>query len=147
MTSIIIITIISTVIVLNIIATIIYLATKRNEDMVCYFAMGVVCGITNFIGYIYSIIRRIYIKKNFKALLVDTNGKKYYCESADADYFIYEDEEIGEIKFDRNTVDKYKITDGWLKCHCNKICDEWILSARYIPLKICIKENAQYLKK
>jgi hypothetical protein len=140
-------TIILTILALNAIAVIIYLVSNKNEDAVCYFAMGVICGITNLIGYVYSVIQKAYIKKNFKALLVDTNGNKYYCESADADYFIYDDEEIGEVKFDRATVDKYKITDGWMKCHCNKIADVWVLSARYAPLKICLKENAKYLKK
>ena len=140
-------TIILTVITLNIIATIIYLVSKQNEDAVCYFAMGVVCGITNLIGYVYSVIQKAYIKKNFKALLVDTNGNKYYCESADADYFIYDNEEIDEVKFDRETIEKYHITDGWMKCHCNKMIDGWILSARYTPLKICLKENAKNLQK
>lgn len=140
-------TIILTILALNAIAVIIYLVSNKNEDAVCYFAMGVICGITNLISYVYSVIQKVYIKKNFKALLVDTNGNKYYCESADADYFIYDDEEIGEVKFDRATVDNYKITDGWMKCHCNKIADSWILSARYTPLKICLKENAKYLKK
>ena len=142
-----IITIILTVVALNIISVIIYLVSKQNEDAVCYFAMGIVCGITNLIGYIYSVIRKAYIKKNFKALLIDTNGNRYYCESANADYFIYDCDEIGEIKFDRNTIDKYSITDGWMKCHCNKMVDGWVLSARYTPLKICLKENAKCLEK
>lgn len=142
-----IITIILTVIALNIISVIIYLVSKQNEDAVCYFAMGFVCGITNLIGYIYSVIRKAYIKRNFKALLIDTNGNRYYCESANADYFIYDCDEIGEIKFDRDTINKYNITDGWMKCHCDKMVDSWILSARYTPLKICLKENAKYLEK
>ena len=140
-------TIILTILALNAIAVIIYLASNENEDAVCYFAMGVICGITNLVSYVYYTIQKAYKKKNFKALLVDTNGNKYYCESAKADYFIYDCEEIGEVKFDRETVDSYKITDGWRKDDCQKIADAWILSARYPPLKICLKENAKYLKK
>jgi hypothetical protein len=140
-------TIILTILALNTIAVVIYLVSNKNEDAVCYFAMGVICGITNLISYIYSVIMTAYKKKNFKALLVDTNGNKYYCESAEVDYFIYDDEEIGEVKFDRETVNSYKITDGWRKADCRKIADSWILSARYTPLKICLKENAKYIKK
>ena len=140
-------TIILTILALNAIAVVIYLVSNKNEEALCYFAMGIICGITNLIGYIYFVIRKRYEKRNFKALLVDTNGNKYYCESAEADYFIYDCEEIGEVKFDRTTVDSYKITDGWLKCHCNKTSDGWIKSARYTPLKICLKENAKYIKK
>ncbi len=147
MTTTIIITVLLTILALNTIAVIIYLVSNRNEDAVCFFAMGVICGITNLATYIYSVIMIAYKKKNFKALLVDTNGNKYYCESADADYFIYDDEEIGEVKFDRATVDSYTMADGWRKADCQKIANEWIKSARYTPLKICLKENAKYLQK
>ena len=140
-------TIILTILALNAIAVIIYLVSNKNEDAVCYFAMGTICGITNRISYIYSVIMTAYKKKNFKALLVDTNGNKYYCESAEADYFIYDCEEIGEVKFDRETVDKYTMADGWRKYDCQKMADGWIKSARYTPLKICLKENAKYIKK
>ena len=140
-------TIILTILALNAIAVIIYLVSNKNEDAVCYFAMGVICGITNLVSYVYYTIQKAHKKKNFKALLVDANGNKYYCESADADYFIYEDEEIGEVVFARAIIDNYKITDGWRKADCQKIADAWILSARYTPLKICLKENAKYLKK
>lgn len=140
-------TIILTTLAFNAIAVIIYLVSNKNEEALCYFAIGIIGGIINLIGYVYSVIRKVYIKRNFKALLVDTNGNKYYCESAEADYFIYDCEEIGEVKFDRTTVDNYKITDGWLKCHCNKMANDWVLSARYTPLKICLRENAKYLKK
>lgn len=143
MTNTIIITIISTVFIYNLIGSIIYLVSKQNEGYTAIWALGLIYLITNSISFIYGAIRKHYIEKNFKSLLADEQGNLYYCDSKQADYHIYENEDIGNIKFARDVVNKYNITDGWMKCHCNKLGNDYVLSARYVPLKICLLENAK----
>jgi hypothetical protein len=146
----IVITIIATIFIYNLLGAILYLATKENETVLCFWGLGLVGIITNLITLIYSKVMTAWKNKNFKALLVDTDtNKRYYCDSKDADYFIYEDERFQNLKFDRETVDKYTIKDGWRKSDCHNWGDGggWQLSARYTPLKICLENGAEKLKK
>ena len=142
----IIITIIATLFVHSAIAVIIYYASNRNEEYLAYWAIGIIGAITNGISAIVYLIHKAYKAKYFKALLKDIDGNLYYCDSKKADDYRCGDiEEYADLDlvFARDIVDKYKITDGWCKSDCRKCCDEWTLSARYVPLKICIIEGAK----
>lgn len=103
---------------------------------------GILCLFTNAITAIIYGIRKATQHKYFKALLVDEEGKLYYCESKDADDIRCD----RDLKFAREIVDKYTINDGWRKSDCHKFCNEWMLSARYTPVKICKAIGAEYIK-
>ena len=139
----IIITIIMTLVAHSAIGCFLYLVTKENEEVLAYWGAGILCLFTNAITAIIYGIRKITHRKYFKALLVDEEGKLYYCESKDADDIRCDH----NLKFARETVDTYTINDGWRKSDCQKIFDEaWILSARYTPIKICRAVGAEYIK-
>lgn len=137
-------TVIITLVVHSIIGCIIYVASKKNEELLAYWGAGIICLFSNGITAIIYGIRKILHNKNFKALLVDEEGKLYYCESKRADDFRCD----LDLQFAREIVDKYTINDGWRKSDCNN-CGSgqgWVLSARYVPLKICKTIGAEYLK-
>lgn len=135
-------TIIITLVAHSAIGCVLYFATKKNEEILAYWGAGILCLFTNAITAIIYGIRKITHHKYFKALLVDENGKLYYCESKDADDIRFD----RNLKFAREIVDTYTINDGWRKSDCNKMCDKWTLSARYTPIKICKAVNAEYIK-
>ena len=135
-------TIIITLVAHSAIGCILYLATKENEEVLAYWGAGIICVFTNAITAIIFGIRKVTHRKYFKALLVDENGKLYYCESNEADDIRCD----RDLKFAREIVDKYTINDGWRKSDCHKICDKWELSARYTPIKICKAVGAEYIK-
>ena len=140
----IIITIIITLVAHSAIGCILYLATKNNEGVLAYWGAGILCLFTNAITAIIFGIRKITHRKYFKALLVDENGKLYYCESKEADDIRYD----RDLKFAREIVDKYTINDGWRKSDCHNWGGSigWELSARYTPIKICEAVGAKYIK-
>ena len=144
----IIITIIITLVAHSAIGCILYLATKNNEGVLAFWGGGILCGISNLVAAIIYYIRKATHTKFFKALLVDKNGKLYYCESKQADDIRFDVAEYKDLdlKFARNIVEKYTIKDGWRKSDCDKMCNEWTLSARYTPIKICKTEGAEYIK-
>lgn len=142
MTTTIIITIIATLVAHSAIGCILYLATKNNEEVLAFWGAGIICLFTNGITAIIFGIRKALHRKYFKALLVDENGKLYYCESKESDDIRYD----RDLKFARAIVDTYTINDGWRKSDCHKICDKWELSARYTPIKICKAVGAEYIK-
>jgi hypothetical protein len=144
MTTTIIITIIATLVAHSAIGCIIYLATKNNEEILAYWGAGILCLFTNAITAIIYGIRKITHRKYFKALLVDEEGKLYYCESKDADDIRCD----RNLKFARETVDTYTINDGWRKSDCHNWGGSigWELSARYTPIKICKAVGAEYIK-
>lgn len=137
-------TIIITLVVHSAIGCILYHATKNNEEILAYWGAGILALFTNAISAIIYGIRKITHRKYFKALLVDEEGKLYYCESKDADDIRYDH----NLKFARKIVDTYTINDGWRKtdCHNWKGDRGWELSARYTPIKICKAEGAEYIK-
>ena len=135
-------TIIITLVVHSAIGCILYLATKNNEEILAFWGAGILCLFTNGISAIIFGIRKVTHKKFFKALLVDENGKLYYCESKDADDIRCD----RDLKFAREIVDKYTINDGWRKSDCQHDTTKWNLSARYTPIKICKAEGAEYIK-
>lgn len=136
-------TIIITLLAHSAIGCVLYLATKNNEEVLAYWGAGILCLFSNAITAIIYGIRKTTHRKYFKALLVDEEGKLYYCESKNADDIRYDH----NLKFAREIVEKYTINDGWRKSDCdNRLSDEWILSARYTPLKICKAEGAEYIK-
>lgn len=136
-------TIIITLVVHSAIGCVLYLATKNNEEILAFWGGGILCLFSNAITAIIYGIRKITHRKYFKALLVDEEGKLYYCESKNADNIRCD----RNLKFAREIVEKYTINDGWRKSDCdNRLSDEWILSARYTPLKICKSEGAEYIK-
>lgn len=142
----IILTIIITIFVYNVLGCLLCLLTNDNEYAVGYWAIGIVGIFIKCIDTIRHLIQQAYIKKYFKALLVDKDGNLYYCESKMADDYRCGDiEEYAELdlNFARDIVNKYSIKDGWLKRHCQKYVDGWLLSARYVPLKVCLAENAK----
>lgn len=142
MTTTIIITIIATLVAHSAIGCILYLATKNNEEVLAFWGAGIICLFTNGITAIIFGIRKALHRKYFKALLVDENGKLYYCESKESDDIRYD----RDLRFARAIVDTYTINDGWRKSDCHKICDKWELSARYTPIKICKAVGAEYIK-
>ena len=137
-------TIIITLVAHSAIGCIIYLATKNNEEVLAYWGAGILCLFTNAITAIIYGIRKITHRKYFKALLVDEEGKLYYCESKEADDIRFD----RDLKFAREIVDKYTINDGWRKSDCHNWGGNtgWELSARYTPIKICKAEGAEYIK-
>jgi hypothetical protein len=136
-------TIIITLVAHSAIGCIIYLATKNNEEILAFWGAGILCLFTNAITAIIYGIRKITHRKYFKALLVDEEGKLYYCESKDADDIRCD----RDLRFARAIVEKYTINDGWRKSDCMKSFGEkWELSARYTPIKICKAEGAEYIK-
>ena len=139
----IIITIIATLVAHSAIGCILYLATKNNEGVLAYWGAGILCLFTNAITAIIYGIRKATHRKYFKALLVDEEGKLYYCESRNADDIRFD----RDLKFAREIVDTYTINDGWRKSDCHKeFEDKWTLSARYTPVKICKAVGAEYIK-
>lgn len=146
----IIITILITIIAYNTIAVAIYLISKENADVTAMFGMGIICLITNLFWAIYTAIMQKWKSKNFKSLLWNEETKQlYYCDTKDTEYFMNRHELSEHMSFARFILIKYNINDGWRKhdCHYDNIRKQWILSARYVPLKICIKENAKQLKR
>lgn len=141
-------TILATLFIYSAIGCLLYLVTNNNEEILALWGGGIVCAISNGIAALVYFIRRVTHKKFFKALLVDKNGKLYYCESEWADDIIFDIEEYKdlELKFARHIVEKHTINEGWRKSDCHKLCGNWILSARYTPIKICKAEGAEYLK-
>ena len=141
-------TIIITLVAHSAIGCILYLATKNNEEILAFWGGGILCAISNGVAAIIYGIRTATHKKFFKALLVDKDGKLYYCESKQADDIRFDVEEYKDLdlKFAREIVEKYAINDGWRKSDCDKMCGKWILSARYTPIKICKAEGAEYIK-
>ena len=137
-------TIIITLVAHSAIGCILYLATKNNEGVLAYWGAGILCLFTNAITVIIYGIRKITHRKYFKALLVDEEGKLYYCESKDADDIRFD----RDLKFAREIVDRYTINDGWRKSDCHNWGGSkgWELSARYTPIKICKAESAEYIK-
>ena len=135
-------TIIITLVVHSAIGCALYLATKNNEEVLAFWGAGILCLFTNAITAIIYGIRKATHKKFFKALLVDEEGKLYYCESKDADDIRCDH----NLKFAREIVDTYTINDGWRKSDCNHDTTKWELSARYTPIKICKAEGAEYIK-
>lgn len=136
-------TIIITLVAHSAIGCILYLATKSNEEVLAYWGAGILCLFTNAITAIIYGIRKITHRKYFKALLVDEEGKLYYCESKDADDIRCD----RDLKFARAIVEKYTINDGWRKSDCHhSFGEKWELSARYTPIKICKTEGAEYIK-
>ena len=137
-------TIIITLVAHSAIGCILYLATKNNEGVLAYWGAGILCLFTNAITAIIYGIRKITHRKYFKALLVDEEGKLYYCESKDADDIRFD----RNLKFAREIVDRYTINDGWRKSDCHNWGGSkgWELSARYTPIKICKAESAEYIK-
>ncbi len=145
----IIITIIATLLVHSAIGCVLYLATKNNEEILAFWGGGILCAISNGVAAIIYCIRKATHKKFFKALLVDKNGKLYYCESKQSDDIMFDTEEYKDLdlRFARNIVKNYTIKDGWRKSDCMKSFGEkWELSARYTPIKICKAEGAEYIK-
>ena len=144
MTTTIIITIIATLFVHSAIGCVLYLATKNNEGVLAFWGGGIICGISNLVAAIIYSIRKITHRKYFKALLVDENGKLYYCESRNADDIRFD----RDLKFAREIVDTYTINDGWRKSDCHNYGGSigWELSARYTPIKICKAVGAEYIK-
>ena len=140
----IIITIIATLLVHSAIGCALYLATKNNEEVLAFWGGGILCLFSNGISAVIYGIRKVTHRKYFKALLVDENGKLYYCESKDADDIRYD----RDFKFAREIVKKYTINDGWRKSDCHNWGGSvgWELSARYTPIKICKAEDAEYIK-
>lgn len=141
-------TIIITLVAHSAIGCVLYLATKNNEEILAFWGGGILCAISNGIAAIIYLIRKATHKKFFKALLVDKNGKLYYCESKQADDIRFDVEEYKDLdlKFAREIVENYTINDGWRKSDCDKMCGKWTLSARYTPIKICKAEDAEYIK-
>lgn len=135
-------TIIITLVAHSAIGCILYLATKNNEEVLAFWGGGILCLISNGITAIIFYIRKALHKRNFKALLVDKEGNLYYCESNEADDFRCD----LDLEFARETVNKHSINDGWRKSDCNKMGNDWVLSARYCPKKVCIAEGAKELK-
>jgi hypothetical protein len=136
-------TIIITLVAHSTIGCILYLATKNNEEVLAYWGAGILCLISNGVTAIIYGIRKITHRKYFKALLVDEEGKLYYCESKDADDIRCD----RDLRFARAIVDKYTINDGWRKSDCqHSFGEKWDLSARYTPIKICKAEGAEYIK-
>ena len=144
MTTTIIITIIATLFVHSAIGCVLYLATKNNEEVLAFWGAGILCLFSNGITAIIFGIRKITHRKYFKALLVDENGKLYYCESNKADDIRCD----LDLKFAREIVDTYTINDGWRKSDCHNYGGSigWELSARYTPIKICKAVGAEYIK-
>ena len=144
MTTTIIITIIATLVAHSAIGCILYLATKNNEEVLAFWGAGILCLFTNAITAIIYGIRKATHRKYFKALLVDENGKLYYCESRNADDIRCDH----NLKFAREIVDTYTINDGWRKRDCHNWGGNtgWELSARYTPIKICKAVGAEYIK-
>jgi hypothetical protein len=142
--TIIITTIIITLVAHSAIGCIIYLATKNNEGILAYWGAGILCLFTNAITAIIYGIRKATHRKYFKALLVDEEGKLYYCESRNADDIRFD----RDLKFARETVNKYTINDGWRKSDCHNWGGSigWELSARYTPIKICKAVGAEYIE-
>ena len=140
----IIITIIATLFVHSAIGCVLYLATKENEEVLAYWGAGILCLFSNGATAIIYGIRKITHRKYFKALLVDENGKLYYCESNKADDIRCD----FDLKFAREIVDTYTINDGWRKSDCHNWGGNmgWELSARYTPIKICKAVGAEYIK-
>ena len=139
----IIITVIATLVAHSAIGCILYLATKKNEEILAYWGAGILCLFTNAITAIIYGIRKITHRKYFKALLVDEEGKLYYCESKNADDIRCDH----NLKFAREIIDTYTINDGWRKSDCShSFEDKWTLSARYTPIKICKAVGAEYIK-
>ena len=141
-------TIIITLVVHSAIGCALYLATKKNEEVLAFWGGGILCGISNLVTAIIYYIRKATHTKFFKALLVDKDGKLYYCESKQADDIRFDVAEYKDLdlKFAREIVEKYTINDGWRKSDCGKMNDGWVLSARYTPIKICKAEGAEYIK-
>lgn len=137
-------TIIITLVAHSAIGCVLYLATKSNEEVLAYWGAGILCLFTNAITAIILGIRKATHRKYFKALLVDEEGKLYYCESKDADDIRCD----RDLKFARETVNKYTINDGWRKSDCHNWGSAigWELSARYTPIKICKAVGAEYIK-
>lgn len=137
-------TIIITLVAHSAIGCILYLATKNNEGVLAYWGAGILCLISNGVTAIIYGIRKATHRKYFKALLVDEEGKLYYCESKDADDIRCD----RDLKFARAIVEKYTINDGWRKSDCHNWGGSigWELSARYTPIKICKAESAEYIK-
>ena len=136
-------TIIITLVAHSAIGCILYLATKNNEEVLAFWGAGILCLFTNAISAIIYGIRKATHRKYFKALLIDENGKLYYCESRNADDIRFD----LDLKFAREIVDKYTINDGWRKSDCrHSFGEKWELSARYTPIKICKAEGAEYIK-
>lgn len=139
----IIITIIMTLVAHSAIGCFLYLVTKNNETVAAYWGLGILCLFTNAIATIIYGICKATHRKYYKALLVDEEGKLYYCESKKADDIRCD----RNLKFAREIVDTYSINDGWRKSDCKKFFDEtWMLSARYTPIKICKAVGAEYIK-
>jgi hypothetical protein len=136
-------TIIITLVAHSAIGCVLYLATKNNEEVLAFWGGGILCAISNGVTAIIYFIRKATHKKFFKALLIDEEGKLYYCESKDADDIRCD----RDLRFARAIVEKYTINDGWRKSDCMKSFGEkWELSARYTPIKICKAEGAEYIK-
>lgn len=135
-------TIIITLVAHSAIGCILYLTTKENEGVLAYWGAGILCLFSKGISGIIHGIRKALHRRNFKALLVDKEGNLYYCESNKADDFRCD----LDLRFAREIVDKHTIGDGWRKSDCRKLCNAWILSARYCPKKVCIAEGAKELK-
>lgn len=136
-------TIIITLVAHSAIGCILFFATKQNEEVLAYWGGGILCAISNGVTAIIYGIREALHRRNFKALLVDKEGNLYYCDYKRADDFRCD----LDLEFAREIVDKYTINDGWRKSDCNNFLDEnWILSARYCPKKVCIAEGAKELK-
>ena len=142
MTTTIIITIIATLVAHSAIGCILYLATKENEGVLAYWGGGILCLFTNIISAIIFGIRKATHRKYFKALLVDENGKLYYCESKEVDDIRCD----RDLRFAREIVNTYTINDGWRKSDCHHDTVKWELSARYTPIKICKAVGAEYIK-
>ena len=144
MTTTIIITIIATLVAHSAIGCILYLATKENEEVLAYWGAGIICLFTNGISAIIFGIRKATHRKYFKALLVDENGKLYYCESNEADDFRCD----RDLKFAKEIVKTYTINDGWRKSDCHNWGGDigWELTSRYVPIKICKAVGAEYIK-
>lgn len=137
-------TIAITLVAHSVIGCVLYLATKNNETVSAYWGLGILCLFTNAIATIIYGIRKATHRKYFKALLVDENGKLYYCESRNADDIRCDH----NLKFAREIVDTYTINDGWRKSDCHNWGGSvgWELSARYTPIKICKAVGAEYIK-
>ena len=100
-------TIIITLVAHSAIGCILYLATKNNEGVLAYWGAGILCLFTNAITAIIYGIRKATHRKYFKALLVDEEGKLYYCESKQADDIRFDVEEYKDLdlKFAREIVE------------------------------------------
>jgi hypothetical protein len=110
---------------------------QEDEDKYVMATTGLVGGLCLAVIKVVDKIKAAYGQYNYKAALVDSEGKLCYCESREADDYIQSNQYFWAFYL----RDKYVIEDGWRRQDC------WVgkISLRYTPVKVLRAEGAYRL--